>query len=62
MIKPEPEIFQHMLERIGKPANTCLFIDDAATNIEQAQKMGFATILFRSPDQLAMELHSLQLL
>ena len=62
MIKPEPEIFQHMLERIGEPADACLFIDDAEANVEQAQKMGFATIQFHSPEQLETELHKLGVL
>lgn len=62
MIKPEPEIFEHMLERIGKAAGTCIFIDDAAANVAQAQKMGFATIHFHSPAQLEIELHRMRIL
>lgn len=62
MIKPEPEIFQHTLERIGEPADACLFIDDAPANVQQAQKMGFATIQFHSPEQLETELHKLGVL
>lgn len=62
MIKPEPEIFEHVLERIGRPASACLFIDDAAANIEQARRMGFVTIHFRSPEQLEHELHQLRVL
>jgi 2-haloacid dehalogenase len=61
-IKPDPEIFEIMLEKIGKPAQECLFIDDSLTNINQAQKMGFATIHFQSPEQLATSLHELKLL
>lgn len=62
MIKPEPEIFEHLLQKIGRKANECLFIDDAAANIEQAQKMGFATIQFESAEQLEDELRKLHLL
>lgn len=62
MIKPEPEIFELLLEKIGKPANECLFIDDSMTNIEQARKMGFITVHFESPEQLEKELHELKLL
>ncbi|MEO8357269.1 MAG: HAD family phosphatase, partial [Chloroflexota bacterium] len=62
LIKPEPEIFELMLTRIGRPANQCLFIDDALANIEQAQKMGFAVIHFQSSEQLAKELRALNLL
>ena len=61
-VKPDPEIFQIMLEKIGKPAEECLFIDDSLTNINQAQKMGFGTIHFQSPEQLAVALHKLKIL
>jgi 2-haloacid dehalogenase len=60
-VKPDPEIFQIMLEKIGKPAHECLFIDDALTNINQADKLGFATIHFQSPEQLNSSLHTLQI-
>lgn len=62
MIKPEPEIFEHILERIGKPAGACLFIDDAKANVEQARKMGIVTIHFQSPAQLETELQRLGVL
>ena len=61
-VKPHPEIFQILLDRIGKLAYECLFIDDAPANIEQAQKMGFATIHFRSPEQLRASLQKLDIL
>jgi 2-haloacid dehalogenase len=61
-VKPDPEIFQIMLEKIGKPAEECLFIDDSLTNINQAQKMGFGTIHFQSPEQLAAALRELKIL
>jgi 2-haloacid dehalogenase len=61
-VKPHPEIFQLLLERIGKPAHECLFIDDALANIEQAQKMGFATVHFQSPEQLRAALRQIEVL
>ena len=61
-IKPEPQIYKTALQRIGKPASECLFIDDAPANIEQARRMGFAVVLFQSPEQLETELHKLGLL
>lgn len=61
-IKPEPEIFEITLRRIGRPAGECLFIDDALANIEQAQRMGFAVVHFESPEQLEEELRRLNLL
>ena len=61
-VKPHPEIFQILLDRIGRPAQECLFIDDASANIQQAQKMGFETIHFQSPEQLRLRLVELAIL
>jgi 2-haloacid dehalogenase len=61
-VKPHPEIFQILLDRIGKAAEECLFIDDALENIQQAQKMGFVTIQFQSPEELRLRLLDLKIL
>jgi 2-haloacid dehalogenase len=61
-VKPNPEIFQITLDRIGRPADKCLFIDDALANIHQAQKMGFAVVHFQSPEQLRTTLRGLGIL
>ena len=61
-VKPSPEIFQIMLDKISRPARECLFIDDALPNIHQAQKLGLATILFQSPEQLEATLHDRHIL
>ena len=55
-VKPEPEIYQIALTRIGRPVHECLFIDDSSANIDQAKHMGFVTIHFTSPSQLEGEL------
>ena len=60
--KPSPRIFHILLEKIGRPAEQCLFIDDSKRNIDQAQKLGFVTVLFESAEQLERELQALQLL
>ena len=62
LIKPEPEIFELFLQKIGKPADQCLFIDDSEPNIITAQKMGFDTVHFKSPEHLKTELQIRQLL
>lgn len=56
MIKPEPEIFNLLLERIGLPARACALVDDSDKNIAAAQKMGFQAIRFKSASQLRSEL------
>jgi 2-haloacid dehalogenase len=61
-VKPDPEIFQILLDKIGRPANDCLFIDDSLANIGQAQRLGFATIHFQSSQQLESSLRELRIL
>lgn len=61
-VKPDPEIFQILLDKIGRPAEACLFIDDSLANIHQAQQMGFGIIHFQSPAQLESDLHALKIL
>jgi len=62
LIKPEPEIYELCLQKIGRPANQCLFIDDSEANIITARKMGFDTVHFISPEHLKDELKIRQLL
>lgn len=61
-VKPEPEIYHLMLEKIGRPAQECLFIDDSLPNIQRANTIGFETIHFTSPSQLKHELIEMELL
>jgi 2-haloacid dehalogenase len=62
LIKPDPEIFELCLQKIGKPASQCLFIDDSETNIIAAKKLGFDTVHFNSPEHLKTELETRKLL
>ncbi len=50
--KPDPGIYLALLERTGRKAEQCLFIDDSADNIAAAHRLGFRTILYHSPEQL----------
>ena len=54
--KPDSAIFELMLERIGHPAERCVFIDDSAHNIEAAASLGFDAIHFSTPKQLQVDL------
>lgn len=56
LVKPDPAIYQLALNRINRKAHECLFIDDSLPNIESAQRLGFHTIQFHSPEQLEKEL------
>jgi putative hydrolase of the HAD superfamily len=49
--KPEARIYELTLERIGVPAEACLFIDDLTTNCEGAEAIGMNAIHFRDNEQ-----------
>lgn len=56
VVKPEPEIFQRLLDRFDlRPAST-LFIDDSAANIAAADRLGFHTHHFADPAELEADL------
>jgi epoxide hydrolase-like predicted phosphatase len=59
MRKPEPEIFELTLTRIGLPAAECVFIDDMPHNIAAAQRAGLAGIVHRSFDETTGALEAL---
>lgn len=58
LVKPDRAIFEVLLQRIGRPAGECIFIDDHDANILAAEEMGFQTIHFRSAEQLKGELQT----
>ena len=49
LIKPDPMLYQILLDRYNLKADESLFIDDNKNNIETAKEMGFHTIHF-TPD------------
>jgi 2-haloacid dehalogenase len=52
LIKPDPAIFQLLLERIGRTPAECVYIDDSAKNVAAAAALGFDAIAFQSAAQL----------
>jgi putative hydrolase of the HAD superfamily len=45
MRKPEPEIYALTLERLGLPAEACVFVDDLEVNVEAARALGMTGIV-----------------
>jgi len=54
--KPDPKIYELLLQEIQMPANQILFVDDRKENIDAALKLGFDAIVFSSQAQLEKEL------
>ncbi|HEU5064047.1 MAG TPA: HAD family phosphatase [Solirubrobacterales bacterium] len=56
--KPEARIYELTLERIGMPAEACLFIDDLQPNIEGAEAAGMKAVHFRDNEQAIAEIRA----
>jgi putative hydrolase of the HAD superfamily len=57
--KPEPEIYAITLERLGLPAEACIFLDDLEVNVEAAREQGMYGIVYRDNARALVELASL---
>jgi len=56
--KPDPEIFELLLDRFGLETATTLFIDDNIGNLQAASALGMATAHYESPDGLRRSLRA----
>ena len=59
LIKPEPAIYQLLLNRYGLKAQECVFLDDTQRNIDEAVRQGIEGILFQNQVQAIGELRKL---
>jgi len=57
--KPEPEIYRYTADRLGVPAETCVFIDDFSVNVEGADAVGMTGMLHRDPRETIARLGDL---
>jgi putative hydrolase of the HAD superfamily len=57
MRKPDREIYDLTLERMGGPApDQCLFIDDTDVNCDTARRLGMSAVHYRDNDQAIAEI------
>lgn len=59
VIKPMPEIYQLLIDRYDLTPEECVFLDDTPRNLEEAEKFGIHTILFKDQKQAIEELKKL---
>ncbi|PKH19111.1 glucose-1-phosphatase [Enterobacterales bacterium CwR94] len=52
MRKPEPEIYQHVLQQEGFAAHDATFFDDNAANVAAAQALGINSVLVENKDSV----------
>ncbi|MEX1827682.1 HAD family hydrolase [Luteibacter sp. CQ10] len=58
-IKPDPKLYETLLERYDIDPATAIFIDDNKLNVDAAEKLGIHGVHFHSPAQLRAELVAL---
>lgn len=58
-VKPEPEIYQALLEKYKFNPSEAVFLDDLQINVEAAREQGINAIRFESYDQAIAELREL---
>jgi putative hydrolase of the HAD superfamily len=56
--KPESRIYQLTLERVGEPAEACLFVDDVLVNCEGARRAGLHAVHFQDNEQAIPEIRA----
>ena len=56
--KPEGRIYRLTLERIGLPAEACLFVDDLQVNCKGAERAGMKAVRFRDNEQAIGEIRA----
>jgi len=54
--KPDPRIYQMMVEALGVDAKNCVYLDDLGVNLKPAREMGMTTIKVVSATQAIAEL------
>lgn len=59
LIKPQPEIYQCLLQRYNLQAEETLFVDDRADNIEGGERVGIRGIVFLNAEQLKHDLSAI---
>ena len=59
MRKPEPEIYQLTLDRLGVSASQAVFLDDIPGNLRPAETLGISTVLVRQQAAAVTELQEL---
>jgi epoxide hydrolase-like predicted phosphatase len=56
--KPERQIYEITLDRLGLPPSSCLFVDDLEVNCEAARTLGFTAVQYHDPAQTIAEVRA----
>ncbi|HVF79838.1 MAG TPA: HAD family phosphatase [Solirubrobacteraceae bacterium] len=58
MRKPDAEIYELCIERLGVQAQECLFVDDRQDNCAGAEAVGMAAVRYRDAEQAVKEIRA----
>lgn len=56
LLKPEPQIYEHLRDRFALDFAESVFIDDLTRNVESARNVGLPAIQFKTTEQVRHEL------
>jgi epoxide hydrolase-like predicted phosphatase len=59
LLKPDPRIYELALRKLGAEPGRSVLVDDTAKNVEAARALGMSGVLFRTPDQMRLDLESI---
>lgn len=58
LLKPDHRIFLHLLEKVDRKPEDCIFIDDSPSNVSAAGSLGMCAIHYHDPEQLRFDLET----
>jgi 2-haloacid dehalogenase len=61
IVKPDPRIFQLLVDRHGVDPRAAVYVDDVPANVEAARAIGMTGLVFTTPEQLRADLGELGL-
>lgn len=56
LIKPEPEVFEYIMQKLRVRPEECIFTDDNQRHIAAAEKLGIKSILFTGVSELKQQI------
>lgn len=56
LLKPDPEVFKYTADDLGVACEEMVFVDDVASYVDAASKLGIKTVLYKNFDQCKSEL------
>lgn len=59
LIKPEPEVFEHIMRKLGVKPEECIFTDDNPKHTSAAEKLGIHAVVYASVPDLRQQIETI---